>query len=184
MSGACSTSTGMTLANSRGAAAVEFALVTPIAFLLLFLIVVGGAGMEQLGKVYLAARTAANLVSMQNTVVAASQVQCILAASGTVMAPYSTVSLSLTVSEILVTGYETGSVVWSQAAYGGSPLAAGSSIAVPAGAFSVGSYQILAQASYTFTPPLISTSLLPAWPLKAQQYAPTRLTASISLTSN
>jgi Flp pilus assembly protein TadG len=136
--------------NTRGAVAVEFALAAP---LLLTLFIVGYAMSDIIAcnrKVATAARSVADLASRFSAVNEAD-VSTILAASSQVLSPYKSSSALVRVSEIKVMTATSAQVIWSRA-QGGSALVAGASVTLPSGMAATGSYLILGEVSYSYTP--------------------------------
>ena len=72
------------------------------------------------------------------------------------MLPYSynnTGAISIVVSELQANASATqGTVLWSDAAYGGTALTAGTTIALPSGIVAANGYIMYGQASYSYTP--------------------------------
>jgi Flp pilus assembly protein TadG len=158
--------------NRNGIAAVEFALILPF-MLTLFL---GGTelgdGLAVQFRVTLAARTLADLTSQCGNTTSSGQycdvanglaidtttMNEILGAASTVMAPYSTNNMVVTVSELTFTGGNTtATVVWS-ASSSGNGRTAGSTYALPAAMQSLQAgttyYLILGEVAYPYTPTL------------------------------
>jgi Flp pilus assembly protein TadG len=87
---------------AQGSAAVEFALIMPVALLLYVGIVDVTRGVIASRKLDLLSRTVADLVSQQSTTtpVPTSTISTILTAASSIMSPLSTNSLTLTVSAV------------------------------------------------------------------------------------
>jgi Flp pilus assembly protein TadG len=152
-----------------GVSAIEFALILPF-MLTLYL---GGAelgdGFAMQFKATLAARTVADLTSQcgNNTLdgqycatanglaIDTASMNQILGAAATVMTPYSTNNMVITVSELKFTvGNGTATVVWS-ASNSGSGRAQNSTFALPTAFQSLPSgtyYVILGEVTYPYTP--------------------------------
>lgn len=145
--------------DARGTVLVEFALVTPVALAFIGLIVAMGQGMEAIGKASLTAKTIGNLVSMQTGSITKTNLTCILGAAQLVMTPLSTTGLTVTVSEILVgSNGVSGTVQWSQDSTGGSGRAANSTVTISNGQLPAGSYQLMTEVTYVYTPTAIIDS--------------------------
>lgn len=88
--------------DRRGVAAVEFAIILPLMLLMYIGAVDVTRGVMASRKVALLSRTVSDLVSQQPTTqdTPSSQISTIFAAASSVMAPYDTSSLKLTVSAI------------------------------------------------------------------------------------
>lgn len=140
-----------TLPGDRsGMSAVEFALMMPV---ILLLFMVGFAFSDAIAcnrKVTTTAKSIADLTSRYSSV-ASSDLSTILAASTQVLAPYKASLATIRVSEVKVTGASTSTVQWSQAS-NGSALATNAAVAVPSGMAAVGSYLVMGEVSYSYTP--------------------------------
>lgn len=133
-----------------GMAAVEFALLLP---LLLGLFIVGMAlsdGIACNRKVTTTAKSVADLTARYASVTTAD-VSTILAASTQILAPYNASLATIRVSEVLVTGSTSSTVVWSRAS-NGTALTANSVVAIPSGMAATGSYLVMGEVSYAYTP--------------------------------
>jgi Flp pilus assembly protein TadG len=150
-----------------GVSAVEFALILPF-MLTLYL---GGAelgdGFAMQFKATLAARTVADLTSQcgnytldgqycataNGLAIDTASMNQILGAAATVMTPYSTTNMVITVSELnLTAGNSSARVVWS-ASNSSSGRAQNSTYALPAAFQSLPSgYVILGEVTYPYTP--------------------------------
>jgi Flp pilus assembly protein TadG len=140
--------------DSRGVAAVEFALVVPV------VIVVYALGFElaQASTVYrkLTDTTVqlANVTS-QYTAVDDTDVSNIFGASTQIMVPYSTTPLTTVLTEVVTDHANNATVCWSVAPPSTVPaLVTGSSVTMPAGMASPKSFYILVQTTYAYTPTL------------------------------
>ena len=142
------------LADSRGAALVEFALVFPILIALLGLVMMAGESQEISRKVTMTARTLTDLASQQANIGTSSgtyNYTQILNAASLVIAPFDPATMTMTVSEIQVTAANTGTVIWSEARNGTGALPAGSTVTL-SGNLPVTQYIIQGTVSYTFSP--------------------------------
>ncbi len=136
--------------DRAGMAAVEFALLLPI---LLALFMVGLAlsdGIACNRKVTSTAKSVADLTTRYASVTS-SDVTTILAASAQILVPYDATRATVRVSEVLVTGGTSSTVVWSRAS-NGTALAANAAVPIPSGMAATGSYLILGEVSYAYTP--------------------------------
>lgn len=144
-------------ADSRGVAAVEFALTVPPMLMLLAAIVFGAEGYAIQGKVTQTMLTLTDLTTQQANIGTSSTAYVysdILAAASLEMAPYDPASVAIVLSEVTTTGAGTATVVWSVANSNGSPLPVGSSVNVPAEDASgpiIGNL-IVGTVSYTYNP--------------------------------
>jgi Flp pilus assembly protein TadG len=163
--------------DDKGVAAVEFALVVPI------VIIVYAAGFEiaQASTVYrkLTDTTVqlANVTS-QYTSVLTSDVNTIMGASSEIMAPYSTTPLTIVVTEVSTDTNSKATVVWSVPYQGGTALAKGSTVAMPANFASASSYYILVQSTYAYSP-TVGVNLVKSIPMTDQIFMVPRQSASI-----
>jgi Flp pilus assembly protein TadG len=93
-------------------------------------------------------------VANQYSTIQSSDMTDILGAASAVLAPYSSATTAVTVSQIKVISAANAKVNWS-ATRNGSALAVGSSVSVPANFASCASYPcylIYGQVTYTYTP--------------------------------
>ncbi len=133
-----------------GISAVEFALVMPI-FLLLFMVgLVMSDAIACNRKVTTTAKSIADLTSRFSSV-DSNEVNTILGASAQVLSPYKASLATLRLSEVKVTGTTTSTVQWSQAA-NGTALAANAVVTIPTGMAAIGSYLIMGEVTYNYTP--------------------------------
>lgn len=136
--------------DKRGVSAVEFALLAPLMVGLYLGGVEISEGISIDRKVTLAAGAIANL-SAQTATLSSSDMSNVLDATTTIMAPYSTSTMKITVSCINIDGNKNAKVKWS-ATRNGTALTAGSSITLPS-ALAVANTQLLySQVSYTYKP--------------------------------
>jgi Flp pilus assembly protein TadG len=108
------------LADAKGLAAIEMALILPIALMLMSLVVFGGQAYSVQRKVTLAATTVANIFAQANNVntstITAAELNQILAYPNLILYPYDGSSAVVVVSQLLVTtsnGTATGTVCGS-----------------------------------------------------------------------
>jgi len=137
-------------ADERGIAAVEFALVVPIALVLL----IGGVdysdAISMQRKITLADRTVTDLVTQYTTIDSAT-LALNLAASASIIAPYSSANLVMTVSEVTTDAAGVATVVWSQS-YNGTKHAKNSTLALPVAIAQPNATLIFGETSYTDMP--------------------------------
>lgn len=164
-------------ASERGTALIEFAIVLPVT-LALYL---GGFQFSDAiacnRKVTVTARAIADLTS-QYSAVSVSQLDTILGASAQVMAPYSTASVQVRVSQISVDQYYHTTVAWSRA-INGAARTPGSSFALPASMTIAGVSLIYAEVSYTYTPTMGFGMVRPVT-LSEKIYMVPRVTSTIA----
>jgi Flp pilus assembly protein TadG len=135
--------------NTSGLAAVEFAMILPIMFVLFFGTVEISNGVAVYRKVTLMAHTLSDLTSQSQEVQDADLTNFFAASTG-VMMPYSSTPISQTITELWVNPSGQVFVQWSS---GSAPLAQGSPFpSLPANLAVANSYVIFSQVSYLYTP--------------------------------
>jgi Flp pilus assembly protein TadG len=138
------------LADRRGVAAVEFALLLPL-MLLLYL---GGVEVSQAvsidRKLTLTVRTAADVAS-QSATLTSSDISDILKASAAVMTPYSNSELKLTVSAVDIDSNGKATVGWSRT-LNGTARSKGQIVAVPNNLKVANTTLIWSEGSYGYQP--------------------------------
>ena len=152
------------LADVKGVAALEMALILPLALMLMSLVVYGGQAYGVQRRVTLAATTVANIFAQANNIntstITAPELTQILAYPNLILYPYDGSSASVVVSQLLVTvnsnGTATGTVQVSCANANGTVRPKNQQLSVDpsiAAAFSTGStqnYVVLGEVSYPF----------------------------------
>ena len=126
------------LADARGLAAIELALILPFAAMLMSLVVFGGQAYWVQRKVTLAATTVANIFAQANntnaSTITAAELNQILAYPELILYPYNATAVAVEVSQLLVTananGTATGTVCGSWANANGTPRATGQQLSV------------------------------------------------------
>jgi Flp pilus assembly protein TadG len=134
--------------NTRGLAAVEFALVLPIMLVLFFGTVEISNGVAVYRNVTLMAHTLSDLTSQSNSV-QDSDLSNFFAASTGVMTPYSTTPISQTISEIWVNSSLQARIQWSS---GAAALTAGTVVTIPSTLKVANTYLIYSKVTYLYTP--------------------------------
>lgn len=137
-------------ASTRGVAAIEFAAIAPI-LAIIFLSAFDGA---RAIAAYMKARAATYVlasITNQYTSIASSDMTSILGASSVIMAPYNSVTVAATISQITINSHGAATIEWS-ATQGGTARAVGSSITPPTAMVANGSYLIFAEITATYTP--------------------------------
>ena len=136
--------------DQDGIAAVEFALVVPIAVVLL----IGGVdysdAISMQRKITLADRTVTDLVT-QYTTIDTSTLALNLAASASIVAPYSSANLVMTVSEVTTDATGNATVVWSQS-FNGTKRAKNSTLTLPVAVAQPNATLIFGEVQYTDMP--------------------------------
>jgi Flp pilus assembly protein TadG len=138
-----------------GVSAVEFAIVLPFMLTLYIGGVELGDGMSVQFKTTLAARTVADLASQYITIDSSTMTE-ILCGATTVVAPFSTANMVVTVSEVTTTNNSGAAQVTWSAANSGNGRTVGSSVTLPTALQSLpsGTALILGEATYPYTPSL------------------------------
>ena len=168
------------LADAEGLAAVELALILPMALMLMSLVVYGGQAYSVQRKVTLAATTVANIFAQANNVntstITAAELNQILSYPNLILYPYNGSTAAVVLSQLLVTtsnGSTTGTVCGSWPNANGTARTVGSQVPVDpsiAAAFSTSAtnnnpacggipantvptnYVVLGEVSYPFQP--------------------------------
>jgi Flp pilus assembly protein TadG len=139
----------------NGTVAVEFAFIAPLLILLFLGTIELCNALICRQKVTTVAASAADLVAQDKTVTGA-QVNDIFSALNAIMYPYPTGGSKIIITSVKVSSTQSASPVyvvdWS-VAQNGTPHAVGSPIVIPAGLLTTGGSVILAEFSYTYTPP-------------------------------
>jgi Flp pilus assembly protein TadG len=125
------------LAEAQGLAAVELALILPVALMLMSLVVFGGQAYGVQRKVTLAATTVANIFAQANntnaSIITAAQLNQILAYPNLILYPYDGSTAAVVVSQLLVTtsnGTATGTVCGSWPNANGTARTVGSQLSL------------------------------------------------------
>jgi Flp pilus assembly protein TadG len=139
--------------DRRGVAAVEFALIAP-AMILLY------CGMAEITLTLMAGRRAGHAVSAvgdlvaQSSQITSAQMTDIFRVADAILEPFPTTDLKMRVSSVTADVAAVPKVVWSQGK-GMTALGVGvTATAVPAGLMLAGDNVVMAEMSYTYTPPL------------------------------
>jgi Flp pilus assembly protein TadG len=138
------------VASTRGVAAIEFAMILPVLVIIFLATFDGGRAFAAYMKVRSATYALASITNQYPTI-AASDMTGILCATSAVMAPYSSSTPAVTISQITISKKGKATIDWS-ATQGGTARASGSSISPPSAMVVDSSYLILAEVSYTYTP--------------------------------
>ncbi|HUC50676.1 MAG TPA: TadE/TadG family type IV pilus assembly protein [Xanthobacteraceae bacterium] len=136
--------------STRGIAAVEFAMVLPVLTVLFLASFDGGRAIAVYMKVRTASYTLAAIANQYASINDAAM-SGIFTATSDVLAPYSTVPLALTVSQIAIDANGNATVNWSST-QGGTARTVGSSITVPVNLATPNSYLILSEVKYSYVP--------------------------------
>jgi Flp pilus assembly protein TadG len=127
------------LADAKGVAALELALILPVACILMSLVVYGGQAYSVQRRVTLAATTVANIFAQANntnaSTITAAELKQILAYPNLILYPYDATNVQVVVSQLLVTtsnGTATGTVCGSWANANGTVRPTGQQVSVDA----------------------------------------------------
>lgn len=137
-------------ADRRGVSAVEFALLAPlmIALYLSSVEISQGIGIDR--KVTLTVGAMANLVA-QNSSVSSSDMATFFNAATTIMAPYSTTPLKITISCLTIDSTGKATVSWSNT-LNGTARAAGLTVSIPTALAVPSTSIIFSDVSYGYKP--------------------------------
>ena len=143
------------IGDNNALAAVEFAMILPVMLVLFFGTVEFSSGVAVDRKVNLMAHTLSDLTSQSPTTgVLDTELTNFFNAGASIMYPYASTPLNAAISEIYIDP-NTGNayVQWSRAFQGGVARATGSPVTtVPASLEIKGTYLILSEVSYLYTP--------------------------------
>ncbi|HWX84527.1 MAG TPA: TadE/TadG family type IV pilus assembly protein [Xanthobacteraceae bacterium] len=137
-------------AATQGVAAIEFAMILPILALIFLATFDGGRAIAAYMKMRAATYALASIANQYATIQAADMTS-ILGATSVVMAPYTSSTPVVTISQIKINSTPTSTIEWS-ANQGGTARTVGATISPPAAMVVRNSYLILAEVSYTYQP--------------------------------
>jgi Flp pilus assembly protein TadG len=149
--------------DARATAAVEAALILPVALAWFALLIYGAQAFSIQRKVTLTTRTVTDLVTQyapKNMTGGASimlhaTIDNLLCVASAVIQPYDNTNMTMVVSEVLVNSDQaTAAVQWSEPYNGGTARAYHQTITLPIGlgAGQAGSYLVLGEVTYNYTP--------------------------------
>jgi Flp pilus assembly protein TadG len=141
---------GRFVAERRGLAAVEFAMLLPMMMTLYLGSVEVTTAVAIQRKVTLTARALADL-SSQFTSIASADMTNILNASSDIIAPYATANLASVVSELSINAQGQATVVWSDT-LNGTARTVGTTVSIPTNLAVANTYLILGEAQYSYNP--------------------------------
>ena len=137
------------IADSRGIAAIEFAMILPIIMVMFFGTLEFSSGVAVDRKVTLMARTLSDLTS-QATSVADTDLTNFFAANLAIMTPYDPTPVKATITELYVDPSTLKArVQWSKGTF---PLGVGTVVIIPTQLAVGGSYLIYSKVSYLYVP--------------------------------
>ena len=137
-------------AAKQGVAAVEFALILPILVVILLATFDGGRAIAAYMKMRAATYALASITNQYSTIQSVDMT-AILGATSVVMAPYSSGSPGVVISQIKINNSGVSKIEWS-AAQNATARSVNSSISPPSAMVVNSSYLVLAEVSYTYTP--------------------------------
>jgi Flp pilus assembly protein TadG len=163
-----------------GMAAVEFAVILPFMLVAYLGGVEIGDGVAINRKVAITTHAVADLASRYNVPIQNSDSATILGAASTIIAPYATGPLAVTVSEVAVDSKGNATIAWSDTLHGtahtvGSPVTLPGTLNIP------GAYYVLGEVTYTYTPTL-GYVMTGNFPLSGQIFMSPRESTCISRT--
>ncbi len=148
--------------DSRATAAVEAALILPIALTMFALLLYGAEAFAIQRKVTLTARTVTDLITQTAPTMVSNQpsipqssVDSDLAYASSVLAPYAAANLTMLASEVKINSDQaTATVQWSEPYNGATARANGSIVTLPTGLGTgqAGNYFIMGEVYYNYTP--------------------------------
>jgi Flp pilus assembly protein TadG len=150
--------------DQRGVAAVEFALIAPVAILLY-------CGFAELTMAMMAERRAAHAVSVvadlvaQSTQITKIEMDDVVKVGSTIMSPFPTTPLLMRLTSVTADAKGVPQMTWSKA-YGIGAMPTGPVSGFPPNLLTAGDSVIQADMKYTYTSPLLT--VLPT-PLKFSQ---------------
>ena len=140
------------MASTRGVAAIEFAMIMPVMAILFLATFDGGRAIAVYMKMRAATFALASITNQYLTIQSTDMTQ-IVSATSAVLAPYATTSTNpaVTISQIAVSASGSATYSWSYS-QGGTAHTQGNPATIPTALQTKGTYLILAEVSYTFTP--------------------------------
>ena len=138
--------------DARAVSAVEFAIILPFMLLMYIGSVELGDGLAIEFKVTQTARTVADLASQYVSIDGATM-SSILGASATIIAPYPTANMIVTVSQVTTNSKGQGSISWSDS-LNGTPRTVGAAVTLPTNLQTPNISLIWGEVTYPYTPQL------------------------------
>lgn len=163
--------------DRRATAAAEFALVFPVAVVLMMGLIAVGEALAISRKVTITARTVTDLIT-QNITIKSSEIMTALNASSAIAAPFSTASMTIIVSQISTDSSGAAKVSWSKS-LNGTALTKNQSVTLPTSLVQPNISLIWGQVSYSYTP-FFGAKLTGSFTLRDQIYMAPRLSNSVA----
>jgi Flp pilus assembly protein TadG len=148
--------------DTRATAAVEGALLLPVAMTMFALLLYGAEAFNIQRKVTLTARTVTDLITQSTPTMVSSQpsiaqsaIDTDLSVASSVLTPYTAANLTMVASEVQVnTDQLTAKVIWSEPYNGATARTNGSTVTLPSGMGTgqQGNYFVLGEVYYNYTP--------------------------------
>lgn len=167
------------LHDERGVSAVEFALLLPLMVMLYLGGVEVSQGLTIDRKVTLVARTVADLAAQVSSI-SNGDMANILSASSSVLAPYTTTNVKVTVSQVSIDANGRATITWSDTK-NGTARAQGSVVTLPAALNIPNTSLIWGEVSYDYKP-VIGYVITGTMKLTDQIYMRPRLSDSVART--
>jgi Flp pilus assembly protein TadG len=169
------------IGDNNALAAVEFAMILPVMLVLFFGTVEFSSGVAIDRKVNLVAHTLSDLTSQSPvTGIVDTELTNWFNVGTRMMYPYSPTPLNAVISELYV-DVNTGIayVQWSKAFQGAKAWTAGTQLPIPSTLAVKGSYLILSEVKYTYTPTVLYATLPASIPLSADGYTRPRQSSCV-----
>jgi len=163
--------------DRRGVSAVEFAMILPLMLTLYLGAVEVSQGISIDRKVTLTTRTVADLASQVTNITNADMTN-LLQASTTVMTPYPTATLRITVSSVLIDAQGRATIAWSDT-LNGTARTVGAAVTLPAVLNVASTSLIWSEVSYQYQP-VIGYVVTGALNLSDQIYMRPRLSDTVT----
>jgi Flp pilus assembly protein TadG len=167
--------------DQSGGAASEFSVILPIALVLFTGAVTYGNAIYIDRKVTLTTRTITDLVT-QYTSISKSDLQTLLGASSSIMAPYSSANLGVRVSEVSTDASGKATIIWTTPLNANGPVRnQGDVVTLPTSISTPNATYIWGEVQYAYTPSIgyqVTGSII----LHDQTYMSPRLSTTIAET--
>lgn len=137
--------------DTRGLAAVEFAVIVPMMLVLFFGLIEISNGVAADRKVTLTARALSDLIS-QAVTVTDTDINESFAASKGVMTPFDASTIKSVVSEVKIDASGNATIAWSKANANGTKRVTGSAVTIPSSLAVPNTFLIWSEVSYTYKP--------------------------------